>query len=140
MYELSLKETFATFNVTFFSGINQDDVRKAIGPVSGKQIKVDMINRCKFRSSDPKFIVQLAKTTNREVLESEGIIRRVYCPSPNKPDDNINGLGLYENCFQHTFYLFYFLLRIKFLHLLSGKVIEWSGVYRQSIKDDGCNI
>ena len=67
-----------------------------------------MINRCKFRSSDPRFIVQLAKTTNREVLESEGIIRRVYCPSPNKPDNNIYGLRLYEDCFLLTFYLITF--------------------------------
>ena len=71
---------------------------------------VNMINTCKFRSSDPKFNVQLAKTTNREVLEWEGIIRRMYCPSPNKPNNKIYGLRLYEDCFLLTFYWITFYL------------------------------
>ena len=34
----------------------------------------------------------------------------MYCPSPNKPNNYIYGLQLYENCFLHTFYLITFYL------------------------------
>ena len=87
---------------------------------------VDMINRprCKFRSSDPRFIAQLAKTKNGEVLESEGIIRRMYCPSPNKPKNNIYGLRLYENCFLHTFYFITFYLVQNFSIFLVERLLD----------------
>ena len=61
------------------------------------------------------------------MLESEGINRRMYCPSPTKPDNYIYGLPLYENCFLHTFYVITFYLvqnfSIFFVERLSNGVV-----------------
>ena len=78
-----------------FSEINQDDVRKAIGSISGKPIMIDMINRHKFRTSDPKFIIQLAKSSNRDGLikawneSDKDLLGGSTARLPIKPNNNI---------------------------------------------------
>jgi hypothetical protein len=50
-----------------FTSISQDDVRKAIGKLNGPTM-IDFIKRYKFNSADPKFIIQITKPEQVDII------------------------------------------------------------------------